>query len=321
MASQKFIEYGKGVWHADCFNCFDCKMPLEQTPLVDLQNRPCCEPCFMKQAGTRKNTPPRVSLYGRDPSLFTQKATRTMLSHHLFDKPDNNPANHKTQSTPIIPSKQNTPNTKHTGSLSQRPCHYCHKPLGDATQKKVRMEAGSQQHVWFHKSCFLCSKCHKPFKDGKCATDGISFYHTQCEEYCATCDKPIQTDAFIFNHKKYHTKCFTCFASGCPIKLSDPIFEVNSKPYCQPCYSQFISQTPTKTTSRSSRLLPKLGGFNTCPRCKQSISIMDDTPGPFASHWHKKCLCCATCSKQLDSAAKMKQGSQKESLVYCRNCA
>jgi hypothetical protein len=67
-------------------------------------------------------------------------------------------------------------------------------------------------------------------------------------------------------------------------------------------------------------VLSKLGGFHTCPRCKQSISIMDDTQGPFASHWHKKCLCCAKCSKQLDSCAKMRQGSQKESLVYCTNC-
>jgi hypothetical protein len=222
-------------------------------------------------------------------------------------------------------------------SLSQRPCHYCHKPLGDATQKKVKIPLGPQTYAWFHKSCFLCSKCHMPFRDGECTTDGQSFYHAQCDRLCGGCQKPILKDAFQFNHRMYHFDCFKCAANGCVIAMGQPVFEVNGKPFCQPCHaftmvpSSPVTPKPKEKDSEEDellkkmmagrqRVLPKLGGSKTCPRCRKSISIMDDTPGPLTSRWHKKYLCCAKCSKQLDSAAKTRQGSQGESLVYCRSC-
>ncbi|KAI9472921.1 hypothetical protein BDB00DRAFT_776509, partial [Zychaea mexicana] len=63
-----------------------------------------------------------------------------------------------------------------------------------------------------------------------------------------------------------------------------------------------------------------LGGPSICPRCKQSISIVDLTRGPRAREWHIKCLACVTCNKRMDSDAKVHVNEQGEWLVYCRNC-
>lgn len=216
-------------------------------------------------------------------------------------------------------------------SVSNRPCHYCHKALGDSSQKKVKIPIGDGLFAWFHKSCFLCSKCHLPFKDGQCATDGHSFYHAQCQvsQGCYGCKKQIQKDAFQFNEKMYHFECFKCCGNGCKLSMGQPIFEVASKPYCKLCYdinqsSTLVALPPAASAEvlpqRTARVFPKLGGSKTCPRCQHSISVMDDTPGPFTSRWHKKCLSCANCNKQLDSAAKTKSGQQGQSLVFCQRC-
>lgn len=224
-------------------------------------------------------------------------------------------------SPPITPTHESIPsntipNPTHSTnrSISRRPCHYCHEPLGDASQKKTKVSIGEGLFAWFHKSCFLCSKCHLPFKNGECATDGHSFYHPLCDlgKSCFGCKKQIAQDAYQFNDKMYHFDCFKCYGNGCSISLGQPIFEVGKRPFCQPCYDL--------SNARNGKSFPKLGGSKTCPRCKSSISIMDGTQGPLASQWHKKCLSCTVCHKQLDSAAKMKTGTQGESLVYCRTC-
>ena len=269
-------------------------MPLEANPLVDLQNRPCCEPCFMNSSRARKNTIPSPPLYPKQ----SRNSRRVCLDSDLFHQPT---------TPPRTPSPQATQST----SLSKRPCHYCHSPLGDASQKKTKVPLGDGVYAWFHKSCFLCSKCHLPFT-GECATDGHSFYHPNCNnsnKSCFGCKKQIGTDAFQFNDKMYHFDCFHCYGNGCKIGLGQPVFEVGKRPFCQACHDMQAS-TPK----------PKLGGFKTCPRCKTSVSILDGTPGPLASRWHKKCLSCTDCHKQLDSAAKMKQQRDGSSLVYCRTC-
>ncbi|KAI8365833.1 hypothetical protein EDC96DRAFT_544334 [Choanephora cucurbitarum] len=373
-----FIEYAKKIWHTQCFTCFDCKVPLEANPLVDLEDRPCCEPCFMNQAGKRSasrlggrasvNSPEPYAFNGTS-STSTPSFQRSRLDHDLF-QPKTPPLTRtpspkeemeselsadllsRRQRTPhrltsmftpppslqtperstSAPSLEIIPTEKRPSSLSQRPCHACQLPLGNSSQKKVKIPLGSSQYAWFHKSCFVCSKCHQPFKNGECATDGHSFYHAQCDPFCSGCQGVIQQDSFQFNGKMYHFDCFKCFGRGCKLGFGQPIFEVNMKPYCEPCHTFFVEQKQTIPAPSSvkeapsplrqplHRALPKLGGQKTCPRCQKNISIMDDAPGPFASRWHRKCLSCAKCSKQLDSDAKMKQGSQGESLVYCRSC-
>ncbi|KAI8336570.1 hypothetical protein BC941DRAFT_427467 [Chlamydoabsidia padenii] len=47
---------------------------------------------------------------------------------------------------------------------------------------------------------------------------------------------------------------------------------------------------------------------------------MDESPGPRASRWHKKCLKCIGCNKQMDSAARVFEQHNKW-LVRCNGCS
>ncbi|KAI9263807.1 hypothetical protein EDC94DRAFT_72278 [Helicostylum pulchrum] len=376
-----WIEHDTNIWHADCFTCFSCKIPLDTNPLIDLQRRPCCETCFNGQSGasrmvTRKKVPTvvttplspittpsptksatRYDSYSSQSSMSSsgsvtsessqpRSTRRPRIDRELFHQPaivtpPRTPSPAATEESKVkkrIPSPTKQLNTVHTtpspsqsmNSVSNRPCHYCHKALGDSSQKKIKIPIGDGLFAWFHKSCFLCSKCHLPFQDGQCATDGHSFYHAQCQvsQGCYGCKKQVQKDAFQFNEKMYHFECFKCCGNGCKLSMGQPIFEVANKPYCKLCYD--INQSTTTLVAevlpqqpqapRTTRVFPKLGGSKTCPRCQHSISVMDDTPGPFTSRWHKKCLACANCNKQLDSAAKTKSGQQGQSLVFCQKC-
>lgn len=79
--------------------------------------------------------------------------------------------------------------------------------------------------------------------------------------------------------------------------------------------------TPSDIFKSRKKVLPRLGGVRTCARCNESMPFSDTQPGPNASRWHKKCLRCTGCKKQMDSDAHMTVN--KESglcLVYCRDC-
>lgn len=78
--------------------------------------------------------------------------------------------------------------------------------------------------------------------------------------------------------------------------------------------------SPSYVFKNRTRALPKLGGSKVCPRCHKPVAVMDDVPGPMASRWHKKCLACAKCKKQMDSSAKVTEGEQGEWLVHCSDC-
>jgi hypothetical protein len=368
-----FIEYSTNTWHTDCFNCFNCKIPLESNPLIDLENRPCCEPCFMAQSGSaRKKKVPSYSSssngsYSSQSSLSSLDSTNSSATSQLYmlqqqsnytnsRRPridqdlfqpitDNKRAINIPQSPQISTSSplmmmenlsiSTPPSTTTSTSLSKRPCYYCYKPLGDSSQKKTKIPISDGNYAWFHKSCFLCSKCHLPFsKNGECLTDGTSFYHSRCDvsskKMCFGCKKSIGTDSLQFNDNTYHFNCFKCYGNGCLISMGEPIFEVGKRPFCQSCFnlsscgsfspkqqttSSLLSQAPQPQKRNHSYSSGKLGGSKRCPKCNTTISIMDEIPGPLASRWHKKCLVCVKCNKQLDSAAKM-----KSSLVYCTNC-
>lgn len=51
----------------------------------------------------------------------------------------------------------------------------------------------------------------------------------------------------------------------------------------------------------------------TCPRCRRSVVFIEQTPGPMNSKWHKRCLNCYSCHKQLDSSAKVLVADQPPS--------
>lgn len=203
-----------------------------------------------KSDTTTNATPPRTpSPTEKNNELYNNKRTynekiptppRTSTSSPLLI---NNMMENLSIIKPLSPPPQTTTSkSTKTNSISSRPCHFCHKPLGDSSQKKIKISLSqdSGEYAWFHKSCFLCSKCHLPFqKNGECATDGHSFYHSNCNvtSVCFGCKKSIGTDAFQFNEKIYHFNCFKCYGNGCTIGIGQLVFEIGKRPFCQACFN------------------------------------------------------------------------------------
>lgn len=78
---------------------------------------------------------------------------------------------------------------------------------------------------------------------------------------------------------------------------------------------------PSDIFKSRTKNLPRLGGVRTCARCSESMPILDTHPGPNATRWHKKCLRCSGCNKQMDSDAHMTMNeSSGLCLVHCREC-
>lgn len=98
-------------------------------------------------------------------------------------------------------------------------------------------------------------------------------------------------------------------------------------PNCAIKNSNIILQNDTVKSSllMSSRRRP-LPSFETtreCPKCgKRITSISEETLGPKASKWHKKCLVCEGCNKMLDSSAAVIENKITKNILYplCTTC-
>jgi uncharacterized CHY-type Zn-finger protein len=61
----------------------------------------------------------------------------------------------------------------------------------------------------------------------------------------------------------------------------------------------------------------RLGGTNRCYKCNEPLYMFEEVPGPRATKWHRRCLVCKLCKKELDSMALMRDDTDGP---YCRLC-
>ncbi|KAG0187115.1 hypothetical protein DFQ28_006847 [Apophysomyces sp. BC1034] len=203
--------------------------------------------------------------------------------------------------------------TKSTQQFSDELCRACAKPVA---RPCVRLGT-----FWYHHECLRCDACQGYFNDSEVVHDGQHMYHPKCRRpsppsgfKCDECKKPITQHLVKHSGRVVHPECFRCFGCHNTLSCNQPYVEIDKQAYCQPCSLQEQQCTPAPAppvmesnmfTHRSRRAPPKLGGPKICPRCRLSISFMDEIPGPRASRWHKKCLRCQGCQKQMDSGAKI----------------
>ncbi|KAL0081319.1 hypothetical protein F4703DRAFT_1866219 [Phycomyces blakesleeanus] len=192
---------------------------------------------------------------------------------------------------------------------------------------------------------FTCHACELPIQDKQCLKDGTKLFHHQCFT-CHDCHNVLPPDQPFYDmngslHCEACARKRTISSSALAARAQQRLQQnsnTNNNRRSSPraSLSTPLVRTNTRETSfdeaeeedspseifrqRQSRAFPKLGGSRMCPRCRQSIAIMDDSPGPRATRWHKKCLRCAGCRKQMDSGAKVTEGPDGEWLVHCRNC-
>ncbi|KAI0595854.1 hypothetical protein F4775DRAFT_335980 [Biscogniauxia sp. FL1348] len=89
----------------------------------------------------------------------------------------------------------------------------------------------------YHKACFVCTTCQKPFTSSTFyVLDDKPYceqhYHKLNGSLCGTCHRGIEGQYLEDEApRKYHPACFRC--GDCGIVLRDGYFDVNGRPYCE----------------------------------------------------------------------------------------
>ncbi|KAI7862333.1 hypothetical protein BDF14DRAFT_1857427 [Spinellus fusiger] len=188
-----------------------------------------------------------------------------------------------------------TPPTASSSSSSDYTCYGCNK--------RITGKCLTNSSRYYHPECFDCYSCHTQLPIGQ------PFYEIQGEAYCDACSQHPHT---VPTKERSHPPSLSSMSSSMSSPMSSSL---------SPSSLSSSSLSPSQDTPRfTSRSQPKLGGSKVCPYCQLSVSIMDETPGPRATRWHKKCLKCKDCQKQLDSAATVVEGRLGEWTVWCRTC-
>ncbi|KAI9315095.1 hypothetical protein BX666DRAFT_1959336 [Dichotomocladium elegans] len=271
---------------------------------------------------------------GRTSSNITPKHI-PILGPQFFRRPSTSTLNSPTVSTPSSPL---SPAKWSAGASSpidmpvrtKQLCEKCKESMKGSRKIRVPAATTDGMPMWYHYDCLKCPVCSQHFteKDYFVRRDK-DIYHPKCLPECSACHKHIVDGSWLEQDlQKYHMQCaFRC--TQCSKVEAGP-----KRLYCGTCASSpparrrclssnAVLMEPSKPSDifkSRTRALPPLGGSKICPRCRKSVGIMDETLGPLALSWHRKCLACAQCSKRMDSDARTFKGENDEWLVYCRSC-
>ncbi|KAI1500821.1 hypothetical protein F5X99DRAFT_228332 [Biscogniauxia marginata] len=135
---------------------------------------------------------------------------------------------------PRSPPYQPTHNRQ--ASKDQRSRGKC-KACGELITGKSISSADGRLTGRYHKACFVCTTCRKPFTS---ATFYVLDDKPYCEQHyhklngslCGTCHRGIEGQYLEDEApRKYHPACFRC--GDCGIVLRDGYFDVNGRAYCE----------------------------------------------------------------------------------------
>ncbi|KAJ1937116.1 hypothetical protein EC988_007984, partial [Linderina pennispora] len=90
--------------------------------------------------------------------------------------------------------------------------------------------------AWWHRRCFTCQECRKPFPDKSfyvfeqmpyCRFD----YHRLNGSLCAACHDPIEGPCAQVYEGRFHPHCFAC--DVCKDPLRDVYYNLNGRFLCE----------------------------------------------------------------------------------------
>ncbi|OAA72695.1 LIM domain containing protein [Akanthomyces lecanii RCEF 1005] len=132
---------------------------------------------------------------------------------------------------PSAPIRQGSRDPLHAPSRGD--CKACRLPI---TGKSISSADGRLTGK-YHKACFVCTKCTRPFTSAEFYVHRDRpyceiHYHKLNGSLCGVCDRGIEGQyAEDEARVKYHVGCFRCL--DCGVSLEDGYFEVDGKSYCE----------------------------------------------------------------------------------------
>eukprot|EP01114_Cavostelium_apophysatum_P009684 TRINITY_DN2291_c0_g2_i1.p1 TRINITY_DN2291_c0_g2~~TRINITY_DN2291_c0_g2_i1.p1 ORF type:complete len:663 (-),score=131.60 TRINITY_DN2291_c0_g2_i1:27-2015(-) len=247
-------------YHPNCFNCGSCKknIPNNGGKFQKVNDEPWCNPCYDKKYG--KNgfcsgcgggiERSGVEALGTKwhPECFTCTNCHCTLKDS-FEDVDGYPYCEKC-----------------AASVGGENCFACKKQL----QGEVAEIFGK---MW-HKGCFKCVDCSKPFTTGYFPFDGIPYcepcHLNRSANHCQSCSKPMVGAIIQAKGKQWHKSCFRC--SSCNRSLSSTndnpdVFIKFSRPFCRDCNPEGPAKiSPVASPASSSPAVAKF-----CSKCGTKV--------------------------------------------------
>jgi len=160
---------------------------------------------------------------------------------------------------------------------------------------------------FWHPEHFRCAKTGVVLEGDYMSHDNLPYstdaYFECFGEKCTKCSLVIKEQAVSVLGQKWHPECFTCTSNDEPIPKNDEgqyvYFAHDLMPYCQEEYAKLFGST--------------------CARCDKVI--VSGEMEALGKAWHKECLTCEGCTRNLFlmKGGKVHQGPE-EGMPYCMAC-
>ncbi|GAA5884543.1 hypothetical protein JCM16303_000020 [Sporobolomyces ruberrimus] len=154
----------------------------------------------------------------------------------------------------------------------------------------------------FHSKCFTCATCSKAFEKGFVENGGLA-YHEHCAPILPK-ESPLARVA----------------SPSSPSRTSRPP-RLPSLPSYPPKHTSTDPLSPSSLPPRSlfsTRQRPpsNLGGLLICTGCSVRATEKETVPGPGGRRYHRKCLVCCGCKREVDSECR----GGETGILRCEAC-
>jgi len=210
------------LYHIDCFCCRKCSKKIGNEEFYVHDNHPYCENCY-KHSFLPKCSRCFKQIDGKYLKAldqdFHENCFNCATCHKLF------------HDGKFYEKNKNAYCNEDYHKMFGYSCAKCHQSITDGSTI-------SALDKYWHKHHFTCTKCDKPFNDGKFfEDDGMPYcqehFHQKKGTYCAKCNKVIEGQCLSALNQKFHPNCFTC--TNCHCVLGGQILQSEGKPYCPKC--------------------------------------------------------------------------------------
>uniref|UniRef100_A0A1I8IS40 Adaptor protein enigma n=1 Tax=Macrostomum lignano TaxID=282301 RepID=A0A1I8IS40_9PLAT len=184
------------------------------------------------------------------------------------------------------------------GSLTALRCRHCGKPVDTDSMAGAVSHAGD---VW-HRRCFVCAQCFRPFKNGLFYEfDGRMFcehdFHVLFKPCCAKCGDYIVGPVVRALQASWHPTCFACHRCG--RVLADAFVKSLGRALCRECNLEERMQSTVRYL---------------CKRCKDFVDEAELLRYR-GDNYHAYHFACTTCRIELTAEAR-----EKDDRLYCIRC-
>jgi uncharacterized CHY-type Zn-finger protein len=140
---------------------------------------------------------------------------------------------HLDPAPPVAQPELRPPPEARPTATSKGDCRGCSQPIFGKSVK----DGSGRLTGRYHKECFVCRTCQKPFPSAEFYVFDNSpycehHYHLLNGSLCRACNRGIEGQYLETDQRfKFHPRCFTCLT--CRVVLRDDYYEVGGKAYCE----------------------------------------------------------------------------------------